>query len=150
MQKTIAFLVSLIFLVPSVLAQDARPSLYQPSINPDGSEIAFVSGGDIWTVDSSGGTAQLLISHQADESSPLYSPDGSQIAFVSNRGAESPEGGLRRVDRRVPISHGLPTATHEHQPWWRREARLGQGLNGFEGRAAHETQALFQWRRPEP
>ncbi|HEY9450327.1 MAG TPA: hypothetical protein VIQ60_11305, partial [Gemmatimonadaceae bacterium] len=27
-----------------------RPSLYEPALSPDGSEIAFVSGGDIWTV----------------------------------------------------------------------------------------------------
>ena len=32
------------------MAQAALPSLSDPSISPDGREIAFVSGGDIWTV----------------------------------------------------------------------------------------------------
>jgi len=59
--------------------------LYDPGISPDGSEIAFVSGGDIWTVSAAGGAAHLLISHPATESRPVYSPDGKQLAFVSTR-----------------------------------------------------------------
>lgn len=61
------------------------PSLAQPALSPDGREIAFVSGGDIWTVPADGGEAHLLISNPATESRPMYSPDGSRIAFVSTR-----------------------------------------------------------------
>ncbi|HSJ31529.1 MAG TPA: hypothetical protein VK933_08850, partial [Longimicrobiales bacterium] len=61
------------------------PSFYEPGISPDGSQIAFVSGGDIWTVPSTGGAARLLVAHSAHESRPLYSPDGSMLAFNSNR-----------------------------------------------------------------
>lgn len=35
----------------------AVPSFATPGISPDGSEIAFVNGGDIWTVPGSGGEA---------------------------------------------------------------------------------------------
>ncbi|MDQ2889924.1 MAG: S41 family peptidase [Gemmatimonadota bacterium] len=63
----------------------ALPSYSEPSISPDGSEIAFVSAGDIWTVPSRGGEARLLVSNEADESRPLYSPDGTRLAFVSTR-----------------------------------------------------------------
>jgi Tol biopolymer transport system component/C-terminal processing protease CtpA/Prc len=63
----------------------AAPYLTEPSISPDRKEIAFVSGGDIWTVSSDGGTASLLVSHPATESKPLFSPDGHRLAFVSNR-----------------------------------------------------------------
>ena len=63
----------------------ALPSYAEPSISPDSSEIAFISGGDIWTVPASGGEARLLVSHQATESRPMYSPDGKRMAFVSNR-----------------------------------------------------------------
>ena len=61
------------------------PSLGEPSLSPDRSEIAFVSGGDIWTVPAKGGVARLLVSHPATESRPLYSPDGKQLAFESTR-----------------------------------------------------------------
>ncbi|MEZ5346546.1 MAG: S41 family peptidase [Pyrinomonadaceae bacterium] len=66
-------------------AQNSVPYLTEPAISPDNKEIAFVSGGDIWTVSSSGGTAQLLISHEATEGRPAYSPDGKKLAFTSTR-----------------------------------------------------------------
>lgn len=62
-----------------------KPSLTQPAISPDGREIAFASGGDIWTVSSNGGDAHLLVSNPATESRPLYSPDGTKLAFISTR-----------------------------------------------------------------
>src|SRR5437764_4708857 len=63
----------------------ALPSLAEPGISPDGSTIAFVSGGDIWEVPARGGNAHLLVSHPANEQRPLYSPDGSRLAFTSAR-----------------------------------------------------------------
>lgn len=62
-----------------------RPYFTEPAISPDRSEIAFVSGGDIWAVPAQGGEARLLVSHPANESRPSYSPDGSRLAFTSNR-----------------------------------------------------------------
>lgn len=64
---------------------DPRPYFTEPSLAPDRKEIAFVSGGDIWTVPSTGGVAALLVSHPANEARPLYSPDGRQLAFISTR-----------------------------------------------------------------
>src|SRR5262249_2301752 len=63
----------------------ALPSFAEPGISPDGSTIAFVSGGDIWDVPVRGGDARLLVSHAATESRPLYSPDGKRLAFTSTR-----------------------------------------------------------------
>lgn len=70
---------------PSGTQPEAAPSFAEPSISPDGSEIAFVSGGDIWTVPTVGGEARLLVAHPATESRPLYSPDGKRLAFMSDR-----------------------------------------------------------------
>jgi tricorn protease len=43
--------------------------------------IAFVYAGDIWTVNSSGGEARRLTSHEGLELFPKISPDGQWIAF---------------------------------------------------------------------
>jgi len=75
----------LIVAVSGIDAQLAKPSLATPAISPDGKEIAFASGGDIWTVPAAGGEARLLISDPAEESRPLYSHDGKRLAFQSTR-----------------------------------------------------------------
>lgn len=71
--------------LPALSQQPGRPYMTQPHMAPDRGELAFVSGGDIWRVNSGGGEASLLVSHPADDSRPLYSPDGSKLAFESTR-----------------------------------------------------------------
>jgi tricorn protease len=85
--KRCAWLIVLVALVcfPLTAQQGGLPSYGEPAISPDGSEIAFVSGGDIWSVPAAGGDARLLVAHPATESRPLYSPDGKSLAFVSAR-----------------------------------------------------------------
>ena len=63
----------------------ARPSFAEPSLSPDRREIVFASGGDLWTVPSTGGNAQLIVSHPANERRPYFSPDGNSVAFTSTR-----------------------------------------------------------------
>jgi Tol biopolymer transport system component/C-terminal processing protease CtpA/Prc len=70
---------------PPPAAAAARPSFAEPALSHDGREVAFVSGGDVWTVAASGGEARLLVSGPATESHPVYSPDGRSLAFVSTR-----------------------------------------------------------------
>ena len=62
-----------------------KPALATPALSPDGSEIAFASGGDIWTVPAAGGVARLLVTDPATEDRPIYSPDGRELAFTSTR-----------------------------------------------------------------
>ena len=85
-------LIALAFLVlPPVLhaqSPESVPSFAEPALSPDGSEIAFASGGDVWTVPAGGGEARLLVSHPATESRPMYAPDGRRLAFVSTRTGE--------------------------------------------------------------
>ncbi len=56
-----------------------------PDISPDGKLVAFSYLGDIWTVESIGGTARQVTSHVAHDINPVFSPDGRYLAFSSNR-----------------------------------------------------------------
>src|SRR5206468_12897626 len=78
-------LAALLFVLFALSAHAAPPMMSEPSLSPDGSEVAFVSGGDIWVAPAKGGDAHLLVSHPATESRPLYSPDGKKLAFISDR-----------------------------------------------------------------
>ncbi len=72
--------------VATSLPAQSRPALFaEPDPSPDGREIAFVSGGDIWVAPAAGGDARLLVSHEANDYRPRWSPDGRQLAFVSTR-----------------------------------------------------------------
>ncbi|MEO6912423.1 MAG: peptidase S41, partial [Candidatus Baltobacteraceae bacterium] len=79
---TVPFLV-LIAISFSPAGAAGRPSLATPAISPAGNQIAFVSGGKIWTVNAAGGPARILIADGATDDRPLYSPDGGRLAFIS-------------------------------------------------------------------
>ncbi|HMX29170.1 MAG TPA: peptidase S41, partial [Blastocatellia bacterium] len=83
--RLVVLLSLLSFVAFGQASKEALPYFAEPSISPDRTEIAFVSGGDIWTVPANGGDARLLVAHPANESRPIYSPDGKRLAFVSNR-----------------------------------------------------------------
>jgi len=74
----------LLFALLSISAHAQLPSYSEPSLSPSG-DIAFVSGGDIWTVPLAGGDARLLVSNPASDARPVWSPDGRQLAFASTR-----------------------------------------------------------------
>ncbi|MET0298481.1 MAG: hypothetical protein ABW036_01925, partial [Flavitalea sp.] len=83
MRKYCLGLITLVLLTIETIAQKPQNYFSDPAISPDGSEIAFVSKGDIWTVPANGGAARLLIARQGYDSRPVYSPDGEYLAFTS-------------------------------------------------------------------
>ena len=60
----------------------AAPSFAEPAVSPDHREIAFVSGGEVWSVMLPGGAARLLVATGGNAARPMFSPDGKQLAFV--------------------------------------------------------------------
>ncbi len=63
----------------------AKDWMRYPAISPDGSQIVFSFLGDLWLVNSEGGDARLLTTHDQFERSAIWSPDGKTIAFASDR-----------------------------------------------------------------
>jgi Tol biopolymer transport system component/predicted Ser/Thr protein kinase len=63
-----------------------EPDEYQnPVVSPDGKLVAFERAGDIWIIDSSGGSARRLTTHAAADRWPIWSADGSHVVFASYR-----------------------------------------------------------------
>ena len=64
-------------------ASAADPLILQnPTVSR--TEIAFVYGGDIWTVPRAGGRARRIVTGFGLAGAPYFSPDGSTIAFSAN------------------------------------------------------------------
>ncbi len=76
---------TVLILLSSIAFPQNQPLLLYPSINNNGSKIAFSYQGDIWTVSSSGGKAERITEHEGIETSSVWSPDGNKIAFNSER-----------------------------------------------------------------
>lgn len=62
------------------LAQSSGPILFS-RLTVNQTQVAFSYAGDIWTVARTGGEANRLTNHAAEENFPAFSPDGSQLAF---------------------------------------------------------------------
>jgi tricorn protease len=82
MPKSRIFVLSVLTLILMCAASfgmdDAR-LMRSPDINGD--RIVFVYGGDLWSVNTKGGTAVRLTSFAGSETQPRFSPDGKWIAF---------------------------------------------------------------------
>ena len=79
MKRLILVGILLFSVVMSGMAMDDARLLRFPDVN--GRQVVFVYAGDIWTVDTTGGEARRLTSHEGLELFPKISPDGKWIAF---------------------------------------------------------------------
>ncbi len=97
-KKLFVILVALGIFSNGKAVNDARLMRF-PDINNN--LVAFVYAGDIWTVNSAGGDARRLTSHEGMELFPKISPDGNWIAFSAEYS------GSRQVYV-IPSEGGLP------------------------------------------
>jgi len=79
---------SLLLLLPLPLAAQGSLPLRlvsDPELSPDGANLVFAWGGDLWTAPTAGGAARPLTTDATREREPHFSPDGKRIAFTSDR-----------------------------------------------------------------
>ena len=82
MKTLYSFLIILLLPVLESKAQIDARLLRFPDVSQ--THITFVYGGDIWTVEKTGGTAVRITSTPGEESHPKFSPDGNTIAYSAN------------------------------------------------------------------
>ncbi len=75
---------------------------------PDGLEIAFVAGGDLWVMDTELREPRQITKTAAEESSPVFTPDGQAILFVGPAGDK----------------HAIWAATRQNpkEYWWQNQS----------------------------
>ncbi|MBI2298786.1 MAG: PD40 domain-containing protein [Armatimonadetes bacterium] len=74
---------------PTRLTPDGRGPDFFPSVSPDGTLLAFISGEhgqyDVWVMNSDGTGRRQLTFDVAADTTPRWNPDGLSIVFVSER-----------------------------------------------------------------
>ncbi len=74
------------------------PTDSEPDFSADGRKIAFVRGGDVWSMRADGTGQHKLTSGAEVDSRPQFSPDGHYIVFERRNAAEGSLRDLYRVD----------------------------------------------------
>ncbi len=61
-----------------------QPTPTAPAWSPDGTKLAFTSGGRIYVIDANGMNQLPVTNNAQTDSNPAWSPDGSKIVFAKN------------------------------------------------------------------
>ncbi len=82
---TIIIIFILISFTYALAANYSEPLIRYPSINNNGTQVAFSFQGDIWKANVNGSNPVRLTIHEAYDAIPMWNYTGDKIAFISNR-----------------------------------------------------------------
>jgi len=85
MKRFFVTLSTILTLAGAALAQDAPLWIRRNDISPDGTEIVFNYKGNLYVVDSKGGSARQITTNAAYDTDPMWTADGRHIVFASYR-----------------------------------------------------------------
>ena len=97
------------------LTDDAADN-FDPTLSPDGSQIAYIADGELWIMSADGSGKTRVTNDAFPDGEPAWSPDGSRIAYESFRSGQTdlwliaPNG-----SGQVQLTH---TAVSERDPTW--------------------------------
>jgi dipeptidyl aminopeptidase/acylaminoacyl peptidase len=89
---------------------------HEPAISPNGGMVAFVRGGQIFTMKSSGEGVKSTVNVKGSPSGLRWSPDGAALAFVSGRRDHSFIAIYTPGDKR--LRYVDPTVDKDSNPVW--------------------------------
>lgn len=75
-------------------------SASEASFSKDGLEIAFISGGDLWVMDTVLKEPKQITNTPEEERDPVFAPDGKQIFFASDQNGQSDIWSATRKDEK--------------------------------------------------
>jgi len=90
---------------------------YAPALSLDGSRVAFLRNGAVWSAPAAGNVAAMRLFYDSGHDSDLqWSPDGGALAFVSERGDHAFIGIYRGEDK--PLEFLAPSTGNDTEPRW--------------------------------
>ncbi len=114
-------------------------------VTPDGETIVFELLGDLYRLESAGGTARAMTHGLPFDSQPVVSPDGERLAFVSDRSGNENLWVARADGSSSRQLSFLDDNTRFVSPAW-----AADGRSLFVSRYQADVNAFELWRYPFP